>query len=360
MRTPGIVGLLAWLGMAAGASPAAAQALDKVDFVRNYQGNFGGIKVPGCGFHNDTMFDPVSLLVTWTSNRPCFERAMQAHAERGDNRVVVDPRADYHGGEGGGPIDLWHDPGTFGRFLKDVRAHTNNRGEPFKVLVFMAGDGHIASFLKDEREGVPDPEAEAHFARDARALAAAAADHVDATAVCWECRSQRNYMTAGTYERNGKLIAALFPRAWHGQHLNDTSSSWASAGGSQEGDDPNGGSGSVAWSRCLRDGWCDGLLFEFEAGERYLKPAAYPNYTGFPGAFGRYWELIVRLGNDPQSVATAAGKRRGWPQVDVLAFEFILDAYNNRSDEAYSVEWCKKALAIGGWGCGSASWRRPR
>ncbi len=89
--------------MAAGASPAAAQALDKVDFVRNYQGNFGGIKVPGCGFHHDTMFDPVSLLVTWTSNRPCFERAMQAHAERGDNRVVVDPRADYHGGEGGGP-----------------------------------------------------------------------------------------------------------------------------------------------------------------------------------------------------------------------------------------------------------------
>ncbi len=228
------------------------------------------------------------------------------------------------------------------------------------MLVFLAGDGHIASFLKDEREGVPDPDAEAHFARDARALAAAAADQVDATAVCWECRNQRNYMTAGTYERNGKLIAALFPRAWHGQHLNHTSSSWASAGGSQEGDDPNGGSGSVAWSRCLRDGWCDGLLFEFEAGERYLKPEASPNYTGFPGAFGRYWELIVRLGNDPQSVATAAGKRHGWPQVDVLAFEFILDAYNNRSDEAYSVEWCKKALAIGGWGCGSASWRRPR
>jgi hypothetical protein len=79
MRTPGIVGLSAWLGMMATASPAAPQALDKVDFVRNYQGKFGGIKVPGCGFHHDTMFDPVSLLVTWTRNRPCFERAMQAH-----------------------------------------------------------------------------------------------------------------------------------------------------------------------------------------------------------------------------------------------------------------------------------------
>ena len=346
----------------------------KADFIRNYQGNFGGIKVPGCGFHNDVMFDPVVILVTWTSNRPCFEKAMQAHAARGDNRVVVDPRADYHGGQGGGPIDLWHDPGTFARFLKDVRSHVNNRGEHFKVLVFLAADGHIGSFLKNGQEGVPDPDAEAHFARDIGALAAAAADQIDATAVCWECRNQRNYLTPGSYERNGQLIAKLFPGAWHGQHLSENSSSWSSLkcdpaskdpgctpeNSGIEGDDPNGGNGVMAWSRCLRDGWCDGLLFEFEAGAGYLKPAARPNYTGFPGALGRYWEVVVRLGNDPRSIATAAGNRHGWPQADVLAFEFILDAYNNRSDEAYSVAWCKQALAIGGWGCGSASWRRPR
>ena len=282
MRERSAIALWTWLGILALAPAAAAQPLDKVDFVRNYQGNFGGIKVPGCGFYNDTMFDPVSLLVTWTNNRPCFEKAMRAHAVRNDNRVVVDPRADYDGGQGGGPLDLWHEPATFARFLKDVRAYVNARGEPFKVLVFMAGDSHIKSFLKDGREGVPDPDAEAHFERDVRALSTAAADLIDATAVCWECRNQRDYMTAGTYERNGKLIAALFPRAWHGQHLNHTASSWAAAGDQPEGDDPSGGAGSVAWGRCVRDGWCDGMLFEFEAGDRYLKPAAHPNLHRFP------------------------------------------------------------------------------
>ena len=346
----------------------------KADFIQHYQGNFGSIKVPDCGFHNDSTFDAVVLLVAWTNNPPCFEKAMQAHAVRGDNRVVVDPRADYHGGQGGGTIDLWHDPVTFARFLKDIRAHVNNRGEHFKVLVFLAGDGHIGSFLKNGQEGVPDPDAEAHFTRDVRALAAAAAGQIDGTAVCWECRHQRNYLTPGSYERHGKLIAELFPKAWHGQHLKENSSSWSSwkcdpasgdptctvANSGMEGDDPNRGKEPVAWIRCLRDGWCDGILFAFEAGDQYLNPAAHPNYTGFPGALGRYWEIVVRLGNDPQSIATAAGNRHGWPQVDVLAFEFIYDAYNNRSDEAYSVAWCKQALSIGGWGCGSGSWRRPK
>jgi hypothetical protein len=165
-------------------------------------------------------------------------------------------------------------------------------------------------------------------------------------------------MTAGTYERNGRLIAELFPRAWHGQHLTAANSSWASADRA-EGDDPIG-SGPGAWHRCLRDRWCDGLLYQFESGGPYLEPAAHPNYTGLPGALGRYWEVTVRLGNDPVAAATARGDRHGWPQVDVLAFEFIFDAYNDRSDEAYSIEWCKKALRVGGWGCGSASWRRPR
>ena len=35
-----------------------------------------GSKCRGCGFHNDTMFDPVSLLTTWMGNRPCFEKEM--------------------------------------------------------------------------------------------------------------------------------------------------------------------------------------------------------------------------------------------------------------------------------------------
>ena len=89
----------------------------------------GSIKVPGCGFHNDSLFDPVVLLVTWTNNKPCFEKAMQAHAVRGDNRVVVSPRADYHGGQGGGIVDLWHDPATFRAFLVDIRRHVNNRSD---------------------------------------------------------------------------------------------------------------------------------------------------------------------------------------------------------------------------------------
>jgi hypothetical protein len=351
--------LAATVNGAAGPPPTAL-AIDKIDFVRNYQGNFGSIKVAGCGFFNDTVFDPVSLLVAWTSNRPCFEKAMRAHGARGDNRVVVDPRADYHGGQGGGPVDLWHDPGTFAKFLSDIHGYRNNRGEPFKVLVFLAADGHIGTCLSGGPEGSPDREAERHFERDLRALAAAAADRIDATAVCWECRNQRNYMAAGTYERNAKLIAELFPWAWHGHHLTSNNSSWTSADGGPERDDSTDGSGPVAWRRCLHEGWCDGLLFQFESGAQYLKPADYPNYTGHAGALGRYWEVIVRLGNDPQSIRTAGGDHHGWPQADVLAFEFIFDAYNDRSDEAYAIDWCRRALAIGGWGCGSASWRRPR
>ena len=290
---------------------------------------------------------------------------------RGDNRGVVDPRADYHGGQGGGPIDVWHDPATFARFLKDIRAHVNNRGEHFKVLVFMAADGHVASFLKNGQEGVPDLEAEEHFARDMRALAAAAADQIDATAVCWECRSQRNYMTSGTYERNGQLIAMLFPKAWHGQHLNENSSSWSSwkcdpAGGApgctpensgMEGDDPNRGSGPVAWSRCLRAGWCDGLLFEFAAGASYLKPEAHPNYTKFPGALGRYWEAVVRLGttgnrSQPRPAIVMAGRR------PTSRVRFIFDA-QGISPTSLTAWHGAAGARHRRWGCGSASWRRP-
>ena len=283
---------------------------------------------------------------------------MQAHASRGDNRVVVDPRADYHGGQGGGIVDLWHEPARFREFLVDVRRHTNNRGERFEVLLFLAADSHIASFLKGGSEGVPDPDAEAHALRDIRALAAVAADQVAGTAVCWECRDQKNFMTAGTYERIGKAIADAFPNAWHGQHLIAASNSWSSSEG--EGDDPNGGNKTRAWERCVADGWCDGLLYQFGVGDEYLNPANHPNYTGHDGAMGRYLEVVVRLANDPHAQATRAkGKSPRWAAIDVLAFEFIYDAYNNRSDEARGVDWCRQALAIGGWGCGSASYRRP-
>ncbi|MCC7416063.1 MAG: hypothetical protein IT176_02905 [Acidobacteria bacterium] len=340
--------------------PLAAQPLPSAgDFIRRYQGNFGSIEVSGCGFHNDNLFDPVALLVTWTNNRPCFEKAMAAHASRGDNRVVVDPRADYHGGQGGGIVDLWHEPARFREFLVDIRRHSNDRGERFEVLLFLAGDSHIRSFLKNGAHGVPDPEAEAHALRDIRALAAVAADQVAGTAVCWECRPQADFMTAGTYERLGKAVAEAFPRAWHGQHLTAGADSWSSRPG--EGDDPNGGNKLRAWQRCTADGWCDGLLYQFGVGAEYLQPLSHPNYTGHPGALGRYFEVVVRLANDPEAAAARAGAGAPqWASVDLLAFEFIYDAYNNRSDEAYGLQWCRQALAIGGWGCGSASYRRSR
>jgi hypothetical protein len=142
--------------------PPPVQPLDKRDFIEHYQGNFGSIAADPCYTVSRTLFDPVALLVTWTNDRPCFERLMQQHADRGDNRVVIDPRASYH--ESVAPIDLWHDPPTFRLFIEDIRRHMNNRGEHFKVLPFFSADGHIDTFLKDG-EGDPDPAAEAHFAR---------------------------------------------------------------------------------------------------------------------------------------------------------------------------------------------------
>lgn len=338
----------------------------KASFIQNYQGNFGSIKVPGCGFFNDSLFDPVALLVSWTNNRPCFETAMQAHASRNDNRVVVDPRADYHGGQGGGIIDLWHDPATFAAFVSDIRRHQNAAGEPFEVLLFTAADGHIPSFLaRDGHQNLTELE---HWTRDVDGILEAVGSQVAGVTPCWECRHQRDYMRPATFEAMGKHLRAKLPAAWVGVHLiqgSSSVSSWRCGNAADpacdaEPDDPFIGSEPGFWSKCRADGWCDGLLFQFEAGDPYTNPAAHPNYTGQPGALGRYWEVIVRLGNDPQSAATAGGNRHGWVQADVLAFEFIYDAYNNRSTEAYGVDWCKRALAIGGWGCGSGSYRRQR
>jgi hypothetical protein len=129
-----------------------------------------------------------------------------------------------------------------------------------------------------------------------------------------------------------------------------------------EGDDPYRGNELAPWVTCVADGWCDGILYQFHVGDEYLNPDNHPNYTGQPGALGRFFEIAVRMGRDPWSIASKRGSDPRWPLnggVDVLAFEFIYDAYNGRSTEAYGIEFCKRALAIGGWGCGSASYRRP-
>ena len=362
--------------------PLDPPILAKADFLQNFQGNFGTIKVPGCGLDQDSLFDPF-LLIMWQENPDCFERMMAEHAKRDDNRIVVDPRSGYHGHN---DVDLWHDPATFARFLRDVRRHTNSRGENFRILLFTAGDSHIASFMHADTS--PDAAAEAHWRQDIDALAAQALPYVDLTVICWECRHQNNYMTAGTFTRMWQYLAQKFPQAVHGVHLISGSSSWSSwrcdpdnvFGGTAarnlppsdpnfcdpsnaQLDDPNRGNEPAAWDNMLKlqGAWADVLLFQFDVGNAYLNPDSEPNYTGQPGALGRYWEVAVRLGNDPWSVASAKGNRHGWVQSNLIAFEFIYDTYWNRggATEAYAVEFCKRALAIGGWGCGSASYRRP-
>jgi hypothetical protein len=342
-------------------------------FVEHYQGDFGNAKLAGCGLHNDSVFDPV-LLPLWLNNRSCFEKVLQLKAQNGDNRVVVSPAMNYHGGQGG-VGDLWHEPDRFAQFLGDIRAHTNVRGEPIEPLVIWIQLEHFGSFLLNGVEGRSDPAKEEHFARDIRAMANAVRDRVPGTAVCWECRDQRDTITPGAYARAARLIAQLFPDAWHGHHfISETSSasSWpcrdeADPKCKAEQDDPFRGYKPDFWVACKAEGWCDGLLYQFAPGGPYLNPAAHQNYTGHAGALGRYFEVVTRLGNDPQSVKTAAGNRHGWPQVDVIAFEFIYDAYNvppgrqfdGKTPAQYAIEFCKRALALGGWGCGSASWRRP-
>ncbi len=402
--TRGAAFLLAILGVGAGLTAAASTArsreepdprpatqpiLSKADFLHNYQGDFGNAKRPGCGLYNDSVFDP--LLVLWIGNRECFERVMALKADRNDNRVVVSLTTDYHGRYA--KHDLWHDPEQFARFLADVRSRRNGLGEYFKVSVALSGDGHIGSFLLNGRPGHPDPAAEDHFKRDVAELARAAGDQIDATMECWECRDQRNYMTPGTYQRLGRFIAAVLPKAVHATHLvsgANSVSSWRCdpdqrgpdgirAGdrppgtpghcphSEKEGDDPFGGSKPGFWKSCRAEGWCDALYYQFETGRKYTDPRRYPTYTGYDGAMGRWWEVVVRLGDDPWSARTSGGNRHGWVQVPVIAFEFIYDGYHTPPGgtigglppDQYAIEWCKQALALGGWGCGSASYRRP-
>ena len=287
---------------------------------------------------------------------------MAAHAVRGDNRVVVDPRADYHALYP--VVDLYHDPARFATYVTDIRRHTNSRGEGFEVLLFLSGDGHIGSFIGPN--GRRDLVAESHWREDVAALLADVGPQIAGVTPCWECRHQRDYMRPATYDMMGRFLHDRMPWAWVGVHLRTESSSvssWrcgdaADPACDAEPDDPFLGSEPGFWQQCRTAGWCDGLLYQFDVGGPYLRPQDYPNYTGHPGAFGRYWEIAVRLGNDPWSTATAGGNRHGWVQADLLAFEHIYDAYWGRSDEAYGIAFCRAALTIGGWGCGSASIRR--
>jgi len=320
----------------------------KADFWLHYQGNFGSIKVPGCGLHMDALFDPY-LLWAWANDTRCFEAMMSAHSYRNDNRIVVDPRSGYGGHN---DLDAWHRPDVFAAFLADVRSHTNANGEHFKVLVFLGADGHVEDMRADASWS--------HWKQDIDALAAVTQDVVDATAPCWECRHVQEFTSAKRYIDMARYVAAKWPLAVHSQHLVAESSSWSSwpcegCAPSNDADDPNQGNELVAWHNCRKEGWCDMFLYQLGWNSSYLYPT--------PGndAIERWVEIVERLGDDPWSLATSRGNRHGWPQVPVILFEFIYDAYwqtDPKATEAYGIDWCKRALAFGGWGCGSASVRR--
>jgi hypothetical protein len=352
-----VVLLLAMRGIAVGQpSDTDPPLVSKDAFIHSFQGNFGTISLPGCGLHMDMLFDPF-LLQKFVQDRPCYERMLQAHMDRGDNVVVVSPKSGYHGHN---DLDLWHQPDVIAAFLRDVRRHRNNRGEPIRPIMFMAGDGHI--------DNMKTAGAFEHWQRDIDALAAAAAPYIDSTATCWECRDGQSFVDAATYIRMARYVAEKFPRAVHGPHLAAQVVSWS---GPPEANDPNHGDPIASWVNARREGWADVLYYQFDTGRPYLSPESLPPDPASKqrGAMQRWWEVAVRLGDDPWSRATSLaahpnGDHFGWPvQVPIVAFEFIYDTYWKRdpkATEAYAVEWCKQALAIGGWGCGSASYRRPQ
>lgn len=345
---------------------------DKTTFIRTYQANFGGIKLPGCGLHLDNLFDPF-LLIKWVEDRDCFERMMQAHMDRGDNVVIVDPRSGYHGHN---DVDLWHQPEAFAAFLQDIRRHVNSRGEHIRTQVFFAGDGHI--------DDMRAPGALDHWRRDVDAIAAVAEPAVDSTVPCWECRHQNDYVSARIYYDMLAHLAVRFPAATHGVHLIQNSSSPSSwrcdpqipgscaspsdGPDASDADDPARGNEIGAWVWMRERGLVDVFYYQFEAGDEYANLDAYPSDPengGQKGAARRWWEIVVRLADDPWANATMRqshpnGDHFGWPvQVPVIAFEFIYDFYWNRGpDEALQIKRCQHFLALGGWGCGSASYRR--
>jgi len=344
--------------------------IDKATLIRTSQENFGGIKLPGCGLHMDSLFDPF-LLWAWLNNRPCFEQMMAEHAKRNDNLVSVDPAAGYHGNN---DADVWHDPATFVAFLRDVRQHTNALGEPFRVRVFLGGDAHFPNMR--------EPGAWEHWTADVTALAAVAEPYVDGIVPCWECRHIEEYVSAKGYYDMLAFAGQRFPRALHSVHLvagSSAPSSWpcdpsippCDGPPPDDADDPAKGSEPGAWVYMLDHGLVDEFLYQVDYDNIFRYWQTYPpNPDALPsqdtrGALSRWWDIVVRLGDDPWSTDTACSTpgfcgRRGWRQVPIKAWEFIYDRYWNNAPvtEEFLNDFCRKALALGGWGCGSASIRR--
>lgn len=350
--------------------------LDKQTLIRTAQENFGGIKLRGCGLHMDNLFDPF-LLERWVNDRSCYERMMDEHARRNDNTVTVDPRAGYHGQN---DIDVWHRPDVFVSFLRDVRQRTNAAGEHFRVRVFLGGDSHI--------EDMRAPGAYEHWQADVRALAAVAEPYVEFVVPCWECRHDNGWLSAKQYYDMLAFAGQQFPRAVHSVHLvagSSAPSSWpcdpAQAGSCRSGegppdndlDDPVRGNEPNAWPYMLDRGMVDEFLYQFNYDGEFRYWSTYPRnedaaaWQETRGALGRWWDIVVRLGDDPWSQQTACAVpgfcgRRGWRQVPVKAWEFIYDFYWDRDpstvNEEFLKDFCRRALALGAWGCGSASVRR--
>lgn len=329
-----------------------------------FQANFGGIKLPGCGLHRDNLFDPYSL-ERWLNDRPCFERMMDAHAVRGDNTIVIDPSAGYHGNH---EADLWHNPILFDAFIQDIRRHINSRGEHFRVLVFLGADGHHSDMLA--------PGAFAHWQADVHALANVIRGHVEIESPCWECRHGlpgglgMGNVSALMFMDMARFAHAEFPFSVPAVHLkNDSSSpsSWPCVNCPAPGDegDPGRGNEIEAWHIGIREGWAGMFLFQASGEDDFINGDSYPadpSAGGQRGWLQRAWEILVRLGDDPWSLAASGGDRRTWPQVPVYCFEcgvypFYWDI--GGLDESDLRLRCQQFLAIGGRGCGSASYRRP-
>lgn len=355
--------------------PLIAPLPSKAEFYRDYQANFGGIELKGCGLRNDILFDP-QLLPMWLFDRPCYDRAMEEHAKRNDTRVVVSPAICYHEGFAGPCADVWHQPNRFREFLVDIRSHRNAAGETIEPHVILGQGEHDDWYplLKFSQEGVPDPEKEAHVIRDFTALAQVTQDVIAGTAPFWEPRHQKDWMTPGQFERIGMAVARLWPNAWHGIHLIKESSSWASwrcdpetivdgrrgldwpVGDRRrcgleniEGDDPNRGSEPVAWQRCRKASpmWCDGIMYQVPDGPKFLTPR-----DGDPA---NDWK------DRAAEIATRLGRGGLWGvNVDVMWWEFIYDRFNGRASEALLEQRCREAQRIYLAPCGSASVRAQR
>jgi len=333
--------------------------MDKTALIHGFQGNFN-FKLPNCDLHLDNAFDPYGLWM-WINRPDCFRQWLDAHAQRGDNVVAVDPRSGYHGYQ---DVDIWHDPSRFAAFLREIRQTTNVRGESLRALVVFGADGHI--------DDMTAPGALDHWKQDVSALAAVARDWIDVTVPCWECRHRGGSeglgfaeVSAATYYEMAAWLVQQFPQAVHGIHLIENSSSpssWPCADCVPPADaaDPAHGNEIEGWTYMLSRGIADVFLFQVLSGDPYVRMDAYPPGQG---SIERVIEVCVRLCDDPVAEQTRAQmneNRHGWPAVPVLWWEFVYDYYWNKGpDDAMQVRRCQQFLDVGGWGCGSASYRRP-